>query len=152
MASPQSSPPNPEELHRAISVLSLSGLHERSGNAPAPATNHEHGYHYSPTELLNIRDYGAKEAPRAEADIVDEGEEILSPKGPPTVPPPTPEHLPEIKKVQFHSDPEPPKDATEEEPKKKKKRKSSGKNKQAAPTGFEGLIFFFPPADSGVDV
>lgn len=131
-----SKPVRPDELVRRISEIDLNALNTRrragtltAEDAPVsdaaaitPSTSPTRTGHYTREELLRLKSGVPSATPQL-----------------PNVPPPTP----------VESLPTPPDDGElaaatalnpqqTAEPGKKKKKKSSGKNKKAAPTGFEG--------------
>lgn len=129
---------HPEELSRRISQIDLTSLRHRANtqieNVPP---------RYSSEELLRLR--SQHECHDAHAAIV---EGLKTPPDVPAPPANTPAYRPAT--PEQHPTELQQKGALPQtldvngEGTKKKKKKSSGKNKKAAPTGFEGLLFVGP--------
>lgn len=159
---PHSVGPEPEELSRAISELDLASL--RGGDGTIDENDDKQSKRYTRDQLLSLK---SKSNSSDDLGICIKFPEIATgtktPPAPPRVPPPTPNHS-TATPGSGSSTPVAKLPATAEEPQrkeqgavnddaesvpqvaesgesapKKKKKKSSGKNKKAAPTGFEGM-------------
>jgi hypothetical protein len=127
-----------KQLSRAVSQVDLAAA------LTSLPKDQEHGLRYTHEELLSLRPAIEKNGEHVEVTEIGSppADGVMTPPNlaGPAPPPPTPASpgtatLDEILKETTNIIP-----PIESEQKKKKKR-SSGKNRKAAPTGFEGLCF-----------
>jgi hypothetical protein len=123
------------ELSRRISEIDLASVRHRSD------TQSEDKPHYSAQELLQLRpNVEGQDSPAIATEGVKTPPDLpVPPPSSPNAGSATPEELPEVAEAKADA----PRQEESKE-KKKKKKKSSGKNRKAAPTGFEGPFRYSP--------